>query len=171
MKRLLAAVILFAACAAPVSETALDATAGPQYRPPAVTEADPGSYVVPTTERPKPRVSRSAPRTTVARPERPPLPAGGALLARIRWCESRNDYTARNPRSTASGAYQFLDGTWRSQASKIEVTAEDGSKTTADRMWPRAYLAPPHIQDQAAAILFAAAGARPWYASRGCWGG
>ena len=154
MKRLLALLLLAASCAAPVSETALDATAGPQYRPPAVTEADPGSYVVPTTERPKPRVSRSAPRTTVARPARPPLPAGGALLARIRWCESRNNYTAYNPRSGASGAYQYLKSTWAGYKGYSE-----------------ARFAPPAIQDERAASDLARLGPRPWYASRRCWGG
>lgn len=36
-----------------------------------------------------------------------------ATLADLVWCESRFDPEARNPRSTATGLAQFLDGTWR----------------------------------------------------------
>ena len=76
------------------------------------------------------------------------------IQARIRWCESRNNYKAENPRSTASGAYQFLDGTWRS------VTG----------LRPPASAHSPAVQDAAFRKLFAASGTRPWNASKGCWG-
>lgn len=63
--------------------------------------------------------------------------AGGdvaPILATIRTLESGGDYTAQAPRSSASGAYQFIDGTW-------------------DRYlgFARAVDAPPEIQDAKAA--------------------
>jgi hypothetical protein len=90
------------------------------------------------------------------------LPAGEmpAILYRIRGCESGNgpnspgSYTAKNPNSSASGAYQFLDSTWRS------VT---GTPPPA-----RAYS--PAEQDAAALALYNSSGTSPWNASRYCWG-
>lgn len=43
----------------------------------------------------------------------PPTPAETAMLGEIRRRESSGDYEARNPDSTASGAYQFINGTWK----------------------------------------------------------
>lgn len=88
------------------------------------------------------------------------------ILLRIRSCESGPngyathgyafdaDYTATNPNSTASGAFQFLNGTWRS------TTGLPG----------RAKDYPPSVQDAAALRLYAEQGTRPWNASRACWG-
>lgn len=88
------------------------------------------------------------------------------LLLRIRSCESGPngyathgwafdfDYTATNPNSTASGAYQFLTGTWQS------TTGLTG----------RAKDYPPAVQDAAALRLYREQGTRPWNASRACWG-
>lgn len=75
------------------------------------------------------------------------------IMLKIRWCESRNNYTARNPRSTASGAWQFLDSSWANYAG-----------------YPRAYMAPPEVQDQKALNVYNSVGTRPWNASRSCWG-
>ena len=61
------------------------------------------------------------------------------IAATIRQLESGGDYTARASGSTASGAYQFLDSSWASY---------DG--------YPRAWLAPPAVQDAKAAELIAA---------------
>jgi len=78
----------------------------------------------------------------------------GALQARIRWCESRDNYKAQNPTSSASGGYGFLDSTWRS------ITGLPGSAKDY----------PPALQDKAFRDLYAQLGTRPWSASRGCWG-
>lgn len=56
-----------------------------------------------------------------------------AVLATIRALESGGDYTARAPGSSASGAYQFTDGTW------------DGYGG-----YPSAWQAPLYVQDQKA---------------------
>lgn len=34
-------------------------------------------------------------------------------MERIAWCESRNNPLAKNPRSTASGRFQFLKSSWK----------------------------------------------------------
>lgn len=69
-----------------------------------------------------------------------------AVLATIRTLESGGDYTARAGGSSASGAYQFTDGTWDRHGD-----------------YRSAWQAPPHLQDQKAiehvhAILDAAHG-------------
>jgi len=73
-------------------------------------------------------------------------------LACIRAHESdtAGGYSAQNPTSTASGAYQALDTTWDGYA---------GYPTAAD--------APPEVQDTWAREAIAAAGTRPW-AGSGC---
>lgn len=53
-----------------------------------------------------------------------------AILATIRARESGGDYGARAMGSTASGAYQFVDGTWASYGD-----------------YPHAWMAPPGVQD------------------------
>lgn len=45
-------------------------------------------------------------------------------------------YTAQNPTSSASGAYQFVDGTWQHYASRLGYT------------YSRALHAPPRVQDE-----------------------
>lgn len=62
------------------------------------------------------------------------------ILATIRQMESGNNYTAKNPTSSASGAYQFIDGTWQSLTKKYGIGTE--FKSAKD--------APPAIQDQIA---------------------
>jgi len=102
---------------------------------------------------PAPTVAPAAPPV----PPPTPAPAGQlpSILVAIRGCESGHDYTARNPRSSASGAFQFIDSTWRAYG---------------DSRWTRAYLAPREVQDAAALRLYQASGTSPWNASRSCWG-
>jgi hypothetical protein len=67
-------------------------------------------------------------------------------LARVRFCESRNDYGAIDPTGTYTGAYQFDDQTWASVGG-----------TTA-----RAMYAEPAEQDYRAVMLRIERGVRPW---------
>lgn len=81
-----------------------------------------------------------------------------ATELRIRSCESGDghgsyNYRAENSRSTASGAWQFLDSTW------------DGFGG-----YHHAASAPPVVQDRKARLTFDASGYSPWNASRSCWG-
>ena len=80
----------------------------------------------------------------------------GSTLATIRMCESGGDYRAENPRSTASGAYQMLDSTWRS--------------LSASKGYSRAKHAPKSVQDAAARELLREQGTTPWNPSKHCWG-
>lgn len=80
---------------------------------------------------------------------------GIAVLEAIKQCESGGSYTAQNPTSTASGAYQFLDSTWQS------MDAAAG--------YARAVDAPEAVQDAAAVELYTEQGTTPWLASASCW--
>jgi hypothetical protein len=64
------------------------------------------------------------------------------ILATIRKRESSNDYNAKSKSSSASGAYQFIDSTWRARAKAagVDISA-----------YPTARSAPPEIQDKVAA--------------------
>jgi len=81
----------------------------------------------------------------------------GVLVA-IRACESgggvygRGSYTAQNPVSTASGAYQFLDTTWGGRGG-----------------YAKARYAPIRVQDQKALDTYHRSGTTPWVSSAHCW--
>jgi hypothetical protein len=79
-----------------------------------------------------------------------------AVLTAIMQCESSGNYTAVNPSSGASGAYQFLTSTWQS------LSAGAGYATAA--------AAPPAVQDAAALELYNEDGTAPWSSSESCWG-
>ncbi|WP_169316254.1 transglycosylase family protein [Mobilicoccus pelagius] len=70
--------------------------------------------------------------------------------------ESGDDYRAQNPRSSASGAYQMIDSTWRG--------------LSASKGYPRAKHAPKSVQDAAARELLREQGTTPWNPSKHCWG-
>src|SRR5690606_25428666 len=72
-------------------------------------------------------------------------------------CESGGNPKAQNPHSTASGLFQFIDGTWR---------AYGGTKYSK-----RAKDATVEQQYEIANKAFAREGYRPWNASKSCWGG
>lgn len=80
------------------------------------------------------------------------------VLLAIRWCESRDNYTAANRYSSARGAYQFLRSSWAAygHAARYGVASAD--------------LATPAQQDEAAVITWQRSGTRPWLASAHCWG-
>lgn len=70
-----------------------------------------------------------------------------------------HSWRARNPRSTASGAHQFLVGTWQRVAKKIGAS-----------QYAEAAHAPPHVQIAAFEALWAGgAGSSHWLASASCW--
>ena len=62
------------------------------------------------------------------------------ILSTIRTRESGGNYTIESKSSSASGAYQFVDGTWRSLTKKFNVGTE----------YSRAYMAPAEVQDEVA---------------------
>ncbi len=82
-----------------------------------------------------------------------PSAAEAFLLALIRKRESSGNYTATNMVSTASGAYQFISGTWAA------VAKVSGVGTT----YARALDAPPVIQDYNALMLLRASGPNSSY--------
>lgn len=79
------------------------------------------------------------------------------VLLAIRYCESRDDYTAANPSSSARGGYQFLTGSWAAYGHKDRYGVN------------QAHLATPAQQDEAALLTWERDGTRPWNASKSCW--
>lgn len=89
------------------------------------------------TLRPEEQAAVVAHRTT-PEPEPQHTPPGG-FLACVRRHESGGNYRAENPSSTASGAYQYLDSSWRT----LSARAGHGGYGHASH-------APPWVQDAVA---------------------
>lgn len=62
------------------------------------------------------------------------------ILQTIRTKESSNNYKEQSKSSSASGAYQFIDSTWKNLTKKYNIGTE----------YDRAVMAPPNIQDAVA---------------------
>lgn len=76
-------------------------------------------------------------------------------------CESGGNPEAQNPVSTASGLFQFIEGTWLWVWQDLK-----GVEPPA----PEAWQASVHDQTRAAQTLYSTRGLTPWYASKHCWG-
>jgi hypothetical protein len=74
-----------------------------------------------------------------------PTPAETAILAKIRRCESRGNYSVVSPSGRYRGAYQFDIPTWRS----VGGTGDPAAASPAE-------------QDYRALLLLRARGTRPW---------
>lgn len=114
---------------------------------------------VPVAHPPVRHASRSA--RTPVRAAMPSIRLPRVML-RIRGCESGSGPNspghyhgprAENPSSSASGAWQIIDGTWNGYGG-----------------YRHASHAPRHVQDRKAMLLYADRGTQPWNASRDCWG-
>ena len=121
-----------------VAVTAMSAPATADDEP-----AEPVPTTIPTEPEPEPTTEPSP--ATEPAPTTVPAPAPrnvkvlpsqiAHILATIRYLESRGNYAEPPNRGRASGAYQFIESTW------------DGYGG-----YPHAYLAPPEIQDERAAL-------------------
>lgn len=104
--------------------------------------------------------SKPAPRPTARLRAKPVTTTRdwGALSARIRGCESGSgpdsagDYNAKNPTTSASGAYQIVDSTWGGRY---------GVQHASD--------ATPEQQDAVAYELYQRRGTADWAPSASCW--
>jgi hypothetical protein len=80
----------------------------------------------------------------------------GGFLSCVRAHESGGNYQAKNPVSTASGAYQFLDSTWRTMSARAGHSGYGSARH-----------APPAVQD-AVAIYTVNSGWRSAWNGTGC---
>lgn len=83
---------------------------------------------------------------------------GNSVMEKIAFCESRNNPSAKNPKSTASGRFQFLRGSWEYYGTKKWGSLEGRNVFDNDDNTELAYWVASEY------------GLSPWYASRHCWG-
>ena len=76
----------------------------------------------------------------------------------IRQHESHHNYKARNRRSSAAGAYQYLFGTWSGTARWVKIAKPYAHKPASS--------APPHVQDAVFIHSIQHGGIKAW---RGTW--
>ena len=117
------------------SATAVPVTTSAATSRPDATSSTPSATAVPLT--PPPTASR--PDATAVAP--PVTGTTAQILSTIRIKESGGNYQAQSRVSTASGAYQFIDSTWRGVTRKFNIGTE----------YQRAAEAPPAVQDAVAA--------------------
>jgi hypothetical protein len=81
-----------------------------------------------------------------------------STFERIAWCESRNKPWAKNPNSTASGRYQFIESSWEGYAQELW-----GDQWVLHDKWD--------YTDSTilAAYVFGRNGTSDWLASSPCW--
>lgn len=191
MKRALLACAVLGACATPPSEAVRvgpSATTLPPTTSSTTTTTSSTSTTSTTTTRPTTTSTRpagaaaapiaAAPAPTVD-PDDMPSPQGAStrgldedldrLGDRILGCESGGgpdappNWTAENPRSTASGGAQYLDSTWRTE------DADGDGRRDSYRGYSRALHAPPAVQEERFRTDLATIGTGPWRSSRSCW--
>lgn len=128
----------------------------------AVTGDEVGFYNSPTEH-----TALVAPRQSPIAPELPPKRVSGSksysgdtnsVLGRIAACESMGNLYARNPRSSAKGKYQFLDGSWNYYGTKL------WGSTVGKSVWSE------KDQDELAEYVVSINGYQDWEASKYCWG-
>ena len=90
--------------------------------------------------------------TAIATTEQPIT--DGTLLEKIAYCESKNDYGAQNPDSTAYGRYQITEATFASANKALGGNLD---------------ILNPTDQDLAAQWLIDTRGTRPWKSTENCW--
>lgn len=97
-----------------------------------------------------------APKTPPVRVSVPKSSIG--VLERIAACESQNVATAKNPKSTASGRFQFLKGSWEGYGKELWGSTEGKDVFSYED------------NTELAEYVYGKYGASPWEASRYCWG-
>lgn len=93
-------------------------------------------------------------------PVAPAFPEVGAraLMERIALCESQNDPTAKNSRSSASGRFQFLKSSWEAYGRELWGSTE-GKDIFSEK-----------DNTELAYFVYEKYGTSPWESSRYCWG-
>lgn len=80
------------------------------------------------------------------------------VMERIAACESKNVATAKNPRSSASGRFQFLKSSWEYYGKQKWGTLEGKDVFNYEQNTELAYW------------VYEREGVTPWLASKYCWG-